>query len=126
MMMLMDARMCVLNENFMEDLQGAGLSKSQRLVMVCQEGLRSKMAADEATKRGYESCSYMLGGFRAYLENDFPAEGDWLLKNAARGGAGRYYTLSTVAIVAAFFFAILSFTIVAPEQAAKIAADIGL
>lgn len=125
-MALMDARMCVRNEFFMEDLAGAGLTKDQKLLMVCQEGLRSKMAADEVSKRGYNDVSYMLGGFSADIDGDFPVEGEYLLKNAAKGGAGRYLTPATVVGIASIFAAVFAGTVYAPEEAARVAVFLGL
>ena len=126
MMALYDYRMCVRNENFVEDLAATGLSKDQPLLFACQEGLRCKMAADEMGVRGYKDTNFLIGGFKADLQEKFPSEGDFPLKDAAKAGAGQFLKVQNVAIAAAIFSTLYALTVYAPEQAGDVAETLGL
>lgn len=47
-------------------------NKKQKLYLYCRGGFRSALSADNLQKMGYENIISIDGGFRAWVENNFP------------------------------------------------------
>lgn len=52
-----------LNANFFNDFEKLGLDKDQEIFFLCKAGGRSKAAAEEVTKLGYNNCYNLYEGF---------------------------------------------------------------
>ncbi|MAI83916.1 MAG: sulfurtransferase [Rickettsiales bacterium] len=53
----------VYNENFLSEFEQLGFSKSDKIILICRSGGRSKSAAEFLSSKGYESCFNCLNGF---------------------------------------------------------------
>lgn len=51
------------NPDFAEELEAAGVSPEQTLLLLCRSGVRSRDAAISLTARGYDRCYNITGGF---------------------------------------------------------------
>ena len=57
---LYDKRICERNEDFIDDLKAVdGITRDSDIIVCCQEGLRSKMAADAMFLLGYNNVGYL-------------------------------------------------------------------
>lgn len=59
------------NANFVADVEAAGVSKDQTLLLICRSGQRSASAATALTQAGFENCYNVAEGF----EGDKDASG---------------------------------------------------
>ncbi|MCF8473380.1 MAG: hypothetical protein K9G26_01680 [Emcibacter sp.] len=58
-----------INATFAQTIRGHNISLDQPLYFLCRSGVRSKSAAEEMIKAGYERCYNILGGFEGDRNN---------------------------------------------------------
>ena len=54
------------------DIEAAVEDRSTQLILYCQGGFRSALAAKNLNKMGYQNVYSMSGGFSAWVGNEFP------------------------------------------------------
>jgi rhodanese-related sulfurtransferase len=60
----------VSNDGFAEELRESGVSSDRTVIFICRSGQRSMYAAVAMTKRGYERCFNLAGGFEGPLDDE--------------------------------------------------------
>ncbi|NHN87519.1 rhodanese-like domain-containing protein [Acetobacter conturbans] len=60
----------LINGQFLEELRGAGIDKSQPLYFICRSGARSRSAAIAASGDGFEKVFNVEDGFEGPLNGD--------------------------------------------------------
>ncbi|CAN1278214.1 Rhodanese-like domain-containing protein 9, chloroplastic [Linum perenne] len=108
------------NPEFVESVKGK-FSPESKLLVVCQEGLRSAAAADKLEKAGFQNIACITSGLQSVKPGTFDSEGKTELQNAGKAG------LVTVqgkisAIVGTVLVCALLFITVFPDQAEQILA----
>jgi len=53
------------------DIESTVEDRNTELILYCQGGFRSALAAESLNKMGYQNVSSMSGGFSAWVENNF-------------------------------------------------------
>lgn len=61
-----------INENFLQDIQKAGINKYDKVFLMCRSGSRSKMAAKMLEKDGYKDITNLTGGVNSLIEQNYP------------------------------------------------------
>ncbi|CAN1133611.1 Rhodanese-like domain-containing protein 9, chloroplastic [Linum perenne] len=108
------------NPEFVESVKSK-FSPESKLLVVCQEGLRSAAAADKLEKAGFQNIACITSGLQSVKPGTFDSEGKTELQNAGKAG------LVTVqgkisAIVGTVLVCALLFITVFPDQAEQILA----
>jgi rhodanese-related sulfurtransferase len=82
--------------------------KDSKLLLVCNEGLRSGYASDRLEDLGYENVAYIARGLQIVEPGIFPKEGKVELKDAGKGGVveiqGKISVVLGTVLVLAFLF----------------------
>ncbi|XP_017417492.2 rhodanese-like domain-containing protein 9, chloroplastic [Vigna angularis] len=90
-----------------------------KLLVVCQEGLRSAAAADKLEKAGYENIACITSGLQTVKPGTFESVGSTELENAGKAGLvtiqGKISTVLGTILVCAYIFVTFF-----PEQAEKL------
>lgn len=87
----MGQRLTTENEKFLEQVRSVFPENSQKVLVVCGEGLRSLMAVGELHEAGYTNLAWLDGGFSKARDGHFPdVEGSTKLQFANIGGAAEY------------------------------------
>lgn len=83
-------------------------SKDSKLLLVCQEGLRSGAAADKLERAGFQNLAYISFGLQKVSPGIFDKEGPKELQDAGKGGLvtiqGKISTVLGSVLVAALLF----------------------
>ena len=58
------------NNNFLQDILSAGLSKDTKLIFICRSGARSRSAAEFLTNHGYKNCYNFSEGFEGNHDSE--------------------------------------------------------
>eukprot|EP00250_Pteridium_aquilinum_P006416 c16352_g1_i1 orf=116-862(+) len=95
------------NPDFMASVEKK-FSKDSKLLLVCQEGLRSGAAVDKLEKAGFQSLAYISSGLQKVSPGVFDKEGPKELQDAGKGGLvtiqGKISTVLGSVLVAALLF----------------------
>ncbi|XP_068643068.1 rhodanese-like domain-containing protein 9, chloroplastic [Aristolochia californica] len=90
-----------------------------KLLVVCQEGLRSTAAATKLEESGFQNISCVTSGLQSVKPGTFETEGSTELENAGKGGLvtvqGKISAVLGTVLICAYLFITLF-----PEQAEKI------
>jgi len=73
------------NEDFLATVQKQ-FQKEDKILMVCQEGLRSGAAAEKLEAAGYQNVAYLLNGLQTVKPGIFEKEGPKELEDAGKAG----------------------------------------
>ncbi|EYU39913.1 hypothetical protein ABFS82_10G169800 [Erythranthe guttata] len=106
------------NPEFVESLKGK-FSPDTKLLLVCQEGLRSAAAANKLEQAGYENIACITSGLQSVQPGTFDCVGSTELQNAGKAGLvqiqGKISVVLGTVLISAFLF--ITFF---PDQAEKI------
>lgn len=95
------------NPDFMSSVEKK-FSKDSKLLLVCQEGLRSGAAADKLERAGFQNLAYISSGLQKVTPGTFEKEGPQELQDAGKGGLvtiqGKISTVLGTVLVAALLF----------------------
>ncbi|XP_039125459.1 rhodanese-like domain-containing protein 9, chloroplastic [Dioscorea cayenensis subsp. rotundata] len=107
-----------LNPDFVRTIKEK-FSDDSKLLIVCQEGLRSAAAANKLEVAGYRNLSCITSGLQSAKPGSFESEGSTELQNAGKAGLvtiqGKISAVLGTVLICAFLF--ITFF---PEQAEKI------
>jgi len=73
------------NGDFLATIQKQ-FQKEDKILMVCQEGLRSGAASEKLEKAGYQNVAYLLNGLQTLKPGIFEKEGPKELEDAGKAG----------------------------------------
>ncbi|XP_027069334.1 rhodanese-like domain-containing protein 9, chloroplastic [Coffea eugenioides] len=106
------------NPDFVQSVKSQ-FSPESKLLLVCQEGLRSAGAAQKLEAAGYQNIACMTSGLQSVEPGTFDSVGSCELQNAGKAGLvtvqGKISTVLGTVLVCAFLF--ITFF---PEQAEKL------
>ncbi|XP_026413373.1 rhodanese-like domain-containing protein 9, chloroplastic [Papaver somniferum] len=106
------------NTEFVKSV-GSQFSPDSKLLLVCQEGLRSSAAANELEKAGFENISCITSGLQSVKPGTFESVGSAELQNAGKAGLvtvqGKISAVLGTVLICAYLF--ITFF---PDQAEKI------
>ncbi|KAI3996963.1 hypothetical protein MKX01_021239 [Papaver californicum] len=106
------------NTEFMKSVRSQ-FSPDSKLLLVCQEGLRSSAAANELEKAGFENISCITSGLQSVKPGTFESVGSAELQNAGKAGLvtvqGKISAVLGTVLICAYLF--ITFF---PDQAEKI------
>ncbi|KAH7423549.1 hypothetical protein KP509_12G060800 [Ceratopteris richardii] len=95
------------NPNFVSSVKET-FSDDRKLLLVCQEGLRSGAAAQQLEKAGFRNLAYINAGLQKVAPGIFDKEGPKELQDAGKGGLvtvqGKISTVLGTVLVAALLF----------------------
>ncbi|KAJ4970253.1 hypothetical protein NE237_003352 [Protea cynaroides] len=74
-----------INPNFVQSVKGQ-FSTDSKLLLVCQEGLRSAAAADKLEEAGFQNLSCITSGLQSVKPGTFDSVGSTELQNAGKAG----------------------------------------
>ncbi|OAY77156.1 Rhodanese-like domain-containing protein 9, chloroplastic [Ananas comosus] len=107
-----------LNPDFVKSVKEK-FSPDSKLLVVCQEGLRSTAAANRLDREGFENLACITSGLQSLKPGTFDSEGATELQNAGKAGLvtvqGKISAVLGTVLICAFLF--ITFF---PEQAEKI------
>ncbi|XP_041028506.1 rhodanese-like domain-containing protein 9, chloroplastic [Juglans microcarpa x Juglans regia] len=107
-----------LNPDFVQSVKSQ-FSPGSKLLLVCQEGLRSAVAAKELEQAGFQNIACITSGLQAVKPGTFDSVGTTELKDAGKGGLitvqGKISAVLGTVLVCAYLF--ITFF---PEQAEKL------
>ncbi|PKA62900.1 Rhodanese-like domain-containing protein 9, chloroplastic [Apostasia shenzhenica] len=107
-----------VNSEFVQAVKRQFPSDS-KLLLLCQEGLRSAAAADKLEKEGFQNLSCITSGLQSVKRGTFDSVGSVELQNAGKAGLvtiqGKISAVLGTVLICAFLF--ITFF---PEQAEKI------
>ncbi|KAJ8645226.1 hypothetical protein MRB53_006974 [Persea americana] len=107
-----------LNPDFVKLVKGQ-FSTDSKLLLVCQEGLRSTAAANKLEEEGFQNLSCITSGLQSVKPGTFNSEGSSELQNAGKAGLvtvqGKISAVLGTVLICAFLF--ITFF---PEQAEKL------
>jgi rhodanese-related sulfurtransferase len=72
--------------------------KDQKLLLVCQEGLRSGKAADELEEKGWQEVAFIAKGLNELKPGAVEKVGPRELKDAGKGGISQYQQPVSIAV----------------------------
>lgn len=106
------------NSEFVQSVKSQ-FSPESKILLVCQEGLRSAGAARELEKAGYQNIACITSGLQSVKPGTFDCVGSTELQNAGKAGLvtvqGKISAVLGTVLVCAFLFITLF-----PDQAEKI------
>ncbi|KAI3951418.1 hypothetical protein MKW98_030270 [Papaver atlanticum] len=106
------------NTEFVKSVRSR-FSPDTKLLLVCQEGLRSSAAANELEKAGFENISCITSGLQSVKPGTFESVGSAELQNAGKAGLvtvqGKISAVLGTVLICAYLF--ITFF---PDQAEKI------
>ncbi|KAL2480560.1 Rhodanese-like domain-containing protein 9 [Abeliophyllum distichum] len=106
------------NPDFVQTVKSK-FSPESKLLLVCQEGLRSPAAADKLDKAGYERIACVTSGLQSVTPGTFDSVGSTELQNAGKAGLvtvqGKISAVLGTVLICAFLF--ITFF---PDQAEKL------
>ncbi|XP_019054307.1 PREDICTED: rhodanese-like domain-containing protein 9, chloroplastic isoform X2 [Nelumbo nucifera] len=107
-----------LNPAFVQSVKSQ-FSTDSKLLLVCQEGLRSSVAANQLEKAGFKTLSCMTSGLQSVKPGMFDSVGSTELQNAGKAGLvtvqGKISAVLGTVLICAYLF--ITFF---PEQAEKL------
>ncbi|KFK37087.1 hypothetical protein AALP_AA4G211200 [Arabis alpina] len=107
-----------LNPEFVKSIRNE-FSQDSKLLVVCQEGLRSAAAANRLEEAGYENIACVTSGLQSVKPGTFESVGSTELQNAGKAGLitvqGKISAVLGTVLVCAYLFLTLF-----PDQAEKI------
>ncbi|KAF8395883.1 hypothetical protein HHK36_019838 [Tetracentron sinense] len=107
-----------LNPDFVQSVKSQ-FSPDSKLLLVCQEGLRSAAAADELEEAGFQNISCITSGLQKVKPGTFDSVGSTELQNAGKAGLvtvqGKISAVLGTVLICAYLF--ITFF---PEQAEKL------
>ncbi|XP_035545786.1 rhodanese-like domain-containing protein 9, chloroplastic [Juglans regia] len=107
-----------LNPDFVQSVKSQ-FSPGSKLLLVCQEGLRSAVAAKELEQAGFQNIACITSGLQAVKPGTFDSVGTTELQDAGKGGLitvqGKISAVLGTVLVCAYLF--ITFF---PEQAEKL------
>ncbi|GLT37171.1 hypothetical protein SLA2020_115050 [Shorea laevis] len=107
-----------LNPNFLQSVRSQ-FSPESKLLIVCQEGLRSAAAAKELEEAGFQNIACITSGLQSVTPGTFDSVGSTELQNAGKAGLvtiqGKISAVLGTVLVCAFLFVTFF-----PEQAEKL------
>ncbi|XP_043693389.1 rhodanese-like domain-containing protein 9, chloroplastic [Telopea speciosissima] len=107
-----------LNPNFVQSIKSQ-FSTDSKLLLVCQEGLRSAAAANKLEEAGFQNLSCMTSGLQSVKPGTFDSVGSTELQNAGKAGLvtvqGKISAVLGTVLICAYLF--ITFF---PEQAEKL------
>ncbi|KAB2631415.1 rhodanese-like domain-containing protein 9 [Pyrus ussuriensis x Pyrus communis] len=108
------------NPEFVESVKNR-FSPESKLLLVCQEGLRSTAAADKLEQAGFENIACMTSGLQSVKPGAFDSVGSTELQNAGKAGLvtiqGKISAVLGTVLICAYLF--ITFF---PDQAEKLLA----
>ncbi|XP_042463446.1 rhodanese-like domain-containing protein 9, chloroplastic [Zingiber officinale] len=106
------------NPDFIQSVKKQ-LPEDTKLLVVCQEGLRSAGAADKLDEAGYDNIACLTSGLQSLTPGTFESVGSTELQNAGKAGLvtiqGKISAVLGTVLICAFLF--ITFF---PEQAEKL------
>ncbi|KAG6529098.1 hypothetical protein ZIOFF_011292 [Zingiber officinale] len=106
------------NPDFVQSVKKQ-LPEDSKLLVVCQEGLRSAGAADKLDEAGYDNIACLTSGLQSLTPGTFESVGSTELQNAGKAGLvtiqGKISAVLGTVLICAFLF--ITFF---PEQAEKL------
>ncbi|XP_048235974.1 rhodanese-like domain-containing protein 9, chloroplastic isoform X2 [Ricinus communis] len=106
------------NPEFVESVKNQ-FSPDSKLLLVCQEGLRSTAAANKLEQAGFQNVACITSGLQSVKPGTFDSEGSSELQNAGKGGLvtvqGKISAVLGTVLICAYLF--ITFF---PEQAEKL------
>ncbi|GKV25793.1 hypothetical protein SLEP1_g35185 [Rubroshorea leprosula] len=106
------------NPNFLQSVRSQ-FSPESKLLIVCQEGLRSAAAAKELEQAGFQNIACITSGLQSVTPGTFDSIGSTELQNAGKAGLvtvqGKISAVLGTVLVCAFLFVTFF-----PEQAEKL------
>lgn len=107
-----------LNDKFVDSVQSQ-LSPQSKLLIVCQEGLRSTAAATKLEAAGFKNVACVTSGLQSVKPGTFDSEGSTELQDAGKAGLitiqGKISAVLGTVLICAYLF--ITFF---PEQAEKL------
>lgn len=107
-----------LNPEFVQTVKGQ-FSPQSKLLLVCQEGLRSAVAADKLEQAGFENIACITSGLQSVEPGQFDSVGSTELQNAGKAGLvtiqGKISAVLGTVLICAYLF--ITFF---PQQAEKL------
>ncbi|XP_042479658.1 rhodanese-like domain-containing protein 9, chloroplastic [Macadamia integrifolia] len=107
-----------LNPNFVQSVKSQ-FSTDSKLLLVCQEGLRSAAAANKLEEAGFQNLACITSGLQSVKPGTFDSVGSTELQNAGKAGLvtiqGKISAVLGTVLICAFLF--ITFF---PEQAEKL------
>eukprot|EP00262_Sarcandra_glabra_P002691 TRINITY_DN13097_c1_g1_i1.p1 TRINITY_DN13097_c1_g1~~TRINITY_DN13097_c1_g1_i1.p1 ORF type:complete len:262 (+),score=20.66 TRINITY_DN13097_c1_g1_i1:93-788(+) len=107
-----------LNPEFVQSVKGQ-FSPDSKLLVVCQEGLRSAAAANKLESEGFRNVSYMTSGLQSLKPGTFDSVGSTELQDAGKAGLVTIQGKISAVLGTVLIFAYLFITFF-PEQAEKL------
>ncbi|CAN6716676.1 unnamed protein product [Malus baccata var. baccata] len=108
------------NPEFVESVKNR-FSPESKLLLVCQEGLRSTAAADKLEQAGFENIACITSGLQSIKQGAFDSVGSTELQNAGKAGLvtiqGKISAVLGTVLICAYLF--ITFF---PDQAEKLLA----
>ncbi|KDP24598.1 hypothetical protein JCGZ_25514 [Jatropha curcas] len=106
------------NPEFVESVKSK-FSPESKLLLVCQEGLRSTAAASKLEQAGFQNIACITSGLQSVKPGTFDSEGSTELQNAGKAGLitvqGKISAVLGTVLICAYLFITLF-----PEQAEKL------
>ncbi|KAJ7529101.1 hypothetical protein O6H91_15G033900 [Diphasiastrum complanatum] len=106
------------NPKFISEVEKT-FSKDHKLLVVCQEGLRSGIAAEKLEGAGFQNLAYIASGLQSVKPGTFPKEGPKELEDAGKAGLvtiqGKFSAILGSVLVVAYLFLTLF-----PDQAEQL------
>eukprot|EP00897_Mesotaenium_endlicherianum_P001161 jgi/Mesen1/11045/ME000099S10485 len=103
------------NDNFVSQVEKT-VNKDQKLLVVCQEGLRSSSATTKLQQAGYNDLAMITAGLNVVPPGTFPKEGSVELNKAGKGGFVAIQTQFSIVLGSILIGAII-FIQLFPDQA---------
>ncbi|KAL5983307.1 Rhodanese-like domain-containing protein 9, chloroplastic [Asimina triloba] len=107
-----------LNPDFVKSVKEQ-FSTDSKLLLVCQEGLRSTAAADKLEEEGFQNVSCVMSGLQSVKPGTFEAVGSTELQDAGKAGLvtiqGKISAVLGTVLICAFLFVTFF-----PQQAEKL------
>lgn len=107
-----------LNDDFVQSVKSQ-FSPESKLLLVCQEGLRSAAAANKLEQAGYQNIACVTSGLQSVKPGTFDSVGSTELQNAGKAGLvtvqGKISAILGTVLICAFLF--ITFF---PDQAEKL------
>ncbi|XP_002975300.2 rhodanese-like domain-containing protein 9, chloroplastic [Selaginella moellendorffii] len=95
------------NSNFVADVERS-FSKDSKLLLVCQEGLRSGQAAEKLEEAGFRNLAFIDNGLQKVKPDLFATEGPKQLQDAGKAGLvtiqGQFSVVLGAILVSAYLF----------------------
>ncbi|XP_078432344.1 rhodanese/Cell cycle control phosphatase superfamily protein [Wolffia australiana] len=106
------------NPDFVPSIKGQ-FSPQSKILLVCQEGLRSAAAANQLDKEGFENVSCLTSGLQSVKPGAFPSVGPKQLQDAGKAGLVTIQGKVSAILGTVLIFAYLFITFF-PDQAEKL------